>query len=317
MRMLVLGGTGFLGRTVAVAAVAAGHDVMITGRGETGSAPAGASFVRLDRSKGLDGVGGPFDSVVDVASMNYPWVEEALERIDAAHYTFVSSVNAYADHSVRGKTESAATLAPKPAAGELPLSDPDVYGAIKVACENAVLARGGLAIRAGLITGPGDTTDRFGYWPARMSRGGSVVVPDVPEQPFQHIDARDLAEWIVRMAAAGHGGVFNATGPSWPLLDVLAQMAADFDVDLVPVAPAVLLERGVQPWAGPKSLPFWTPAGMDGFLDLNVSAALAAGLTSRPFGDTVTAALETERRLGIDRERKAGLTPAEEAALLR
>jgi nucleoside-diphosphate-sugar epimerase len=224
-----------------------------------------------------------------------------------------------------------ATIGQKPGAPVLPplesevregetLSDPDVYGSIKVASENAVLERLGdraFVVRPGLITGPGDRSDRFGYWPARMSRGGRVVVPDT-DLFTQIIDVRDFATWIVDAAERRLTGLYDAISPSAPLPEVLAEIAAAVgsDAELVPVAPDALEAAGVDTWMGPKSLPLWLPETHAGMGAHDAAEPMAAGLSTRPWRDAALGALEHERLLGLDRERRAGLTPEEEAEVL-
>ncbi len=309
MRMLVFGGTRFLSRAVAATALARGYDVTCAARGESGPVPDGARFVPVDRDRGLPDLG-EFDASVDTARMSLRWVRDAL-AVPAAHRTFVSSISVYADTATRGQTVGA------------PLLDPggDDYGEVKVASENAVLAAGAaFIVRAGLIVGPGDLSDRFGYWPARFSRGGRVLVPgDAAQVPASWIDVRDLAAWIVDAAERDLTGTFDAVGPAVPLTDLLDGIAAAVappGTALVPVPADVLRDAGVAPWAGPRSLPLWLPPELRGLQDHDVSAALAAGLHPRPLSDTAAATLDHERTAGLDRARQAGLTLAEEAELL-
>ncbi|MER7015021.1 hypothetical protein ABT324_26630 [Saccharopolyspora sp. NPDC000359] len=192
-----------------------------------------------------------------------------------------------------------------------------------MACEDAVRAAVGdraFVVRPGLITGPGDRSDRFGYWPLRLSRGGRVLVPDTPGSPVQHIDVRDLASWIVTAAERGLAGTFDGIGPVTTLGALLADIAALVappGTSLAAVAPEALEAAGVQRWAGPKSLPLWIPDDHDGFASHDPAPSLAAGLRIRPLAETVSAALATERALGADRARGAGLTADEEAELLK
>lgn len=327
MRVLVLGGTKFLGHAVAAEAVRRGHEVVCAARGESGSVPDGAKLVRVNRDDpdGLAPLAGErLDSVVDVATISYPWVRRALDAFagTTAHWTFVSSISVYAEPGRPPGGIDDPLLPPRQehgSAGGLD-ADPDLYGSVKVASERAVRDEFGeqaLIVRAGLITGPGDWSDRFGYWPARMSRGGRVLVPDSPDQLAQYVDVRDLADWMVTCAERRLGGTYDATGEARPLLELLTGMAELFDgVELVPVPEAELEAAKVQPWAGPKSLPLWLPASHRYLAARDVSAVLAAGLTPRPLADAVTGALEHERTLGLDRERRSGLTLAEEAELL-
>ncbi len=312
MRFLILGGTRFLSHAIAAAAVDRGHDVVCAARGESGSVPDGATLVAVDRDRGLGPLAGErFDAVVDVARMNHAWVRDALAGISAGHWTFVSSVSVYADDG--------SLLAPREDADP---ADPEGYGAVKVACENAVReihGEGALIVRAGLICGPGDLSDRFGYWPARFARGGRAVVPDAPEQPAQIVDVRDLAEWIVRSAEDGTGGTYDGVGPVSTLgavLDEIAGAVGAPDLERVPVAADELVAAGIEYWMGPRSLPLWLPADHLGIASRDPGPAAAAGLTCRSVADTAHGALAHERALGLDRERRAGLSSADEQVVL-
>jgi 2'-hydroxyisoflavone reductase len=326
MRLLVLGGTVFLGRAVAADAVARGHDVTCAARGTSGPVPDGATLVVVDRDApdGLAPLAGTeFDAVVDLAPISYPWVADALALLGdrTAHWTFVSTINVYAGHAELGQRPGADLLPPLAETGSRPLTDPDQYGSIKVASENAVLAAMGnraFVVRPGLITGPDDGSDRFGYWPARFARGGRVVVPDVPGQPVQHVDVRDLAAWIVDAGEKGYTGTFDGIGPAEELSDVLPAIAEAVGaaVELVPVSAEALVAAEVGYWGGPKSLPLWLPPTHWGMSAHDATPSVAAGLRIRPLAETVADVLVTERGLGLDRDRRAGLTPAEEAAVL-
>ncbi|MFD4197704.1 NAD-dependent epimerase/dehydratase family protein [Amycolatopsis thermoflava] len=327
MRVLVLGGTSFLSKTVAAEAVRRGHEVVCAARGVSGSVPDGARHVRVDRDEpgSIDVLAGErFDAVVDIAYTGLRWVRDALRTITTRHWTYVSTINTYADTSTLGQTAEAPQHEPiERDRIDLAEMTPEVYGGVQVACEHA--ARDALGdrlfiVRPGQITGPGDYMDRFGYWPARFSRGGRVVVPDTPKQPFQHVDVRDLAAWIVTAGEQRLTGAFDAVSPVAPLgpvLEEIADLVAPPGTELVPVTEETLTAAGVQPWFGPKSLPLWLPASHHGLAAHDASAAQAAGLEIRPLADTVLAALDEERARGLDRPRKAGLTPDEEAALIR
>jgi 2'-hydroxyisoflavone reductase len=330
MRLLVLGGTVFVGHAVAAEGVRRGHEVVCAARGTSGAVPDGAKLVTVDRDvpDGLGPLAGSaFDAVVDVATASYPWVERALlglaER--TRHWTFVSTISVYADKETFGQNTDAPLLEPlrRQATQEEIFTEegPDLYGAIKVASENAVretMGEHAFIVRPGLITGPGDPFDRFGYWPARFSEGGRVLVPDVPEQPIQLIDVRDLAEWIVDAAERDLAGTFDAIDPHRPLPSLLREIAGIIgtDVDLVPASGEQLAAAKVTPWAGPRSLPLWLGTGYEGFTSRDAQPAIDAGLRSRPLPEIVAAALEHERALGLERSRMAGLTRAEEAEVL-
>jgi nucleoside-diphosphate-sugar epimerase len=309
MRFLILGGTRFLSSATAAAALARGHDVVCAARGESGPVPERATLVAVDRDRGLGPLAGErFDAVVDVARMNVAWVRDALAAISAQHWTFVSSVSAYAvDGSLLAPLEDADP------------DDPEGYGAVKVASEIAVRAThpDALVVRAGLICGPGDLSDRFGYWPARFARGGRVVVPDVPDQPAQIVDVRDLAEWIVRCAEDGTGGTYDGVGSRSTLGAVLDEVAAEVgasDLERVPVPPDELVAAGITHWMGPRSLPLWLPEDL-GIMSRDPAPAAAAGLTCRSVADTARGALAHEQALGPERARRAGLSAEEEQEL--
>ncbi|MBB4969527.1 NAD-dependent epimerase/dehydratase family protein [Saccharothrix violaceirubra] len=320
MRMLVLGGTVFLGGSVAAEGVRRGHEVVCAARGVSGNVPDGAVHVPVDRNTGLDALRGiDVDAVVDVATMSVTWVRDALRVLGhVPHWTFVSSCSVYADHGTPGSRTTLPPLEDDPGA---PMS-PDRYGSVKVASENAVRDTCGdraFIVRAGLITGPGDKTDRFGYWPNRLSRGGRVAVPDVPDQAAQHVDVRDLAAWVVDAAERRVTGTFDGIGPADPLSLVLGEIAgatAPQGTELVRVPTDVLEAHGVTPWSGPRSLPLWLPASHRALMFRDPGPALAAGLRTRPTAETAVDALAYERSLGPDRPRRAGLPPDVEAGLL-
>lgn len=327
MRMLVLGGTRFVSHAVAVEAVARGHEVVCAARGRSGTVARGARLVEVDRDVGLDALAGAsFDAVVDVAAMSYPWVLDALRVLgpNAGHWTFVSTVNVYTDTATRGQTPGSPVHEPltELPADYPPEQEPELYGATKVAAEDAVrevVSDRAFVVRPGLVVGPGDLSDRFGYWPGRFARGGRVVVPDVPDQPIQYVDVRDLAAWIVDAGERRLIGTFDAIGPVTGLgavLDEIASQTASEGTETVRLAASTLTDAGVNPWGGPKSLPLWLPETHHGIAAHDPAPALEAGLRVRPLAETAVAALEHERTLGLDRFRGAGLSPEEEAELL-
>ncbi|WP_439662182.1 NAD-dependent epimerase/dehydratase family protein [Lentzea sp. HUAS TT2] len=322
MKILVLGGTVFLSKAITAEAVRRGHDVVCAARGASGGVPDGATLVQVDRNRpgAFDALAGEqFDAVIDVSKYSVNWVRDALEAFGATtpHWTFVSSISVYADHST-GSDELLPPLEDDP--NEEFTSER--YGSVKVASEIAVreaVASREFIVRAGLITGPDDPSDRFGYWPARMARGGRVVVPDSPDLGFQHIDARDLAQWIVFAAEERVTGTYDSTGPVMPFQMAMGEIAgatAPAGTQLVPVPESLLKELSINPWAGPRSLPMWLPQEWAKMVGRDVSNALANGLRVRPLAETALDSLEYERGLGLDRPRNAGLTPDEEAEIL-
>jgi nucleoside-diphosphate-sugar epimerase len=325
--LLVLGGTSWLGGEVARAGLAHGHEVTCLARGDSGQPPAGVRWVRADRDApgAYDAVRAQdWDDVLDV-SWQPGHVRSAVAALGdrARHWTYVSSCSVYADHSTPGADESAALLPSL----EGDRADRDHYGEAKVACEEVLSEAVGdrlLTARSGLIGGYGDRSDRFGYWPARFARavgdGGQVLVPDEDGLPTETVDVRDLAEWLVRAGADGTVGVMNALGEPHRLGEVLAtarDVAGLIDADVVPVRSEWLLAQGVEEFMGPRSLPLWiVDPGWRGFSARDGSRARAAGLTHRPLRDLVEQSLRWERELGLDRERRAGLSRAEEQELL-
>ncbi|MGB9280337.1 MAG: NAD-dependent epimerase/dehydratase family protein [Pseudonocardiaceae bacterium] len=331
MRLLVLGGTSFLSKQVAVDAVTRGHEVVCAARGQSGPAPEGARLVTVDRDqpsaiKAL--AGEPFDAVVDVATGALGWVLDALDVLvdRAGHWTFVSSINAYADTATLGQSTDAPLCKPVWDTKHFDLFTEltvQRYGGTKVASENSVRERMGsdraFVVRPGIISGPGDQMDRFGYWAARFDRGGRAVVPGVEHQPIQHIDVRDLAAWIVSAGEQRLGGIYDAVGPVLelgPMLRQAAELVGAADLELVPIDPDTLTGAGINHWGGPKSLPLWLPVAKHGLVAHDPAPALAAGLAPRSLAETVHTALADERTRGLDRHRAAGLTPVEEQALL-
>ncbi|GAA2218138.1 SDR family oxidoreductase [Promicromonospora sukumoe] len=324
MRILVLGGTVFLSRAVAAAAVARGHDVTCAARGVSGSVPDGATLVRWDRSEAVPAelTDTEFDAVVDVSRIPSQ-VRAAVAAFPRAHWTFVSTVNVYADTATVGGTPATLPLLDPVETDEDPASGPEVYGAMKVACENIVRAgtTAALVIRPGLIVGPGDPSGRFTYWPARFAEaaddGLPVLVPEPVDDPVQLVDVRDLAEWVVTAAEQGTTGDFDGVSRPVPRSELLAGVAEGVgaDPELVAVAPDVLAEHEVAQWAGPRSIPFWVAGLVDGgFMTHDVTSSLAAGLRIRPFADTARDTLAWLR--ATPDAKVTGLTRAEEQEVL-
>ncbi|MEN3342113.1 MAG: hypothetical protein V7644_1517 [Actinomycetota bacterium] len=317
MRLLVLGGTKFLGRHAVDAALAAGHEVTIFNRGQTRP----DAFPQVERLRGdRDGSLGAlasreWDGVVDTSGYVPRVVRQSSELLRGAvgRYVFVSSISVYADLS-RPVDESTRVAALEDPASERVEAD---YGALKAACERVVTGvygERGTSVRAGLIVGPYDPTDRFTYWPRRLAAGGVVLAPGKPSAPVQLIDARDLGAWLVRLAESGPGGVLNATGPAEPLtlgeLLERAGRAVDSDARLVWVDEQRLLDAGVEPWT---ELPLWAPgAEYAGMQRADIRRALAAGLRFRPLEETARDTLAWSREAGeqrptLSREREAEL----------
>jgi nucleoside-diphosphate-sugar epimerase len=319
MKLLVLGGTQFLSRAIAADAVSRGHDVTCAARGESGTVPDGARHVFLDRAApDWSPLGDDWDAVVDVARTP-SWVSAALDALAERipHWTFVSSISVYADHATPAGTPDTLPLLPA-VTEDVEQDTPEKYGASKVACEQQVQARAeqSLVVRPGLIVGPGDPSGRFSYWAQRLAEGGDVLAPESPDRGTQVIDVRDLATWIVTCAERRLTGVFDATGQVARLGDLVDQVVAAVGGQANVVwAPADFLrERDVAYWAGPRSLPLWLPEEARGMTSHDVSAAFAAGLTTRPVGET---ALDTLTWLRTQQDPPiTGLSRAEEQDLL-
>ena len=294
MRLLILGGTRFAGRHIAAAALGRGWQVTLFNRGQSDpDAFPDAEHLSGDRDGGLDALAnGTWDAVVDTSGY-VPRVVGASAELLADRvglYVFVSSVSVYADKSQLGLTEDAPLVE---------LDDPateDVdehYDGLKVLCERAVQrAMDGRAaiVRPGLIVGPHDPTNRFTYWVTTIARGGHVVAPEPRDQPVQVIDARDLADFTLRLIDDRRTDAFNAVGDVSTMEDTLqtivAATGADAQLDWVPEKQ--LLEDGVEPWT---DMPLWlapeSDPGYRGFLARSNERAKQAGLRLRPLEDTV------------------------------
>jgi 2'-hydroxyisoflavone reductase len=317
VRLLVLGGTKFLGRAAVEDALARGHEVTLFNRGETNPElfPE-AEKLRGDRTESLDALRGrEWDAVLDPSGYIPSVVRASAEALaDAtAYYLFVSSVSVYASLAEPVDEDSAlAELGEEPA--DRLTDDYSNYGALKVLSEQAVADVFGerqASVRPGLIVGAHDPTGRFTYWPHRVARGGRVVAPAPPEAQVQFIDAKDLGAWLVDLCERRAGIVYNATHPgrSWrELLETCREVSgSDATFDWVPAE--VLNERAVGEW---MELPLWlSDPDSAAMHETDVSRALAAGLTFRPLEETVRDTLgEAQTVEGV------GLTPEREAELL-
>lgn len=252
MRILVLGGTSFVGRFIVAEALTQGHDLTLFNRGRTGTElfPE-AERLRGDRDDGeLNALHqGSWDAVVDVSGMVSRHVRQAAQALDdrVGRYLFVSSNAVYAPDPGPGADESAPLKEPE---WHTEVIDAQTYGPLKVACEHELTSRYGdraTIVRPGVLVGPHDNVDRFTYWVRRAAQGGKVVLPGDPGQPVQILDVRDLARLVVRLLEEDRGGPFNAMGPAEPL--TLAEMihtcaeAARSRVELVLVPPTTVMAK--------------------------------------------------------------------------
>lgn len=325
MRLLVLGGSGWLSGEVARAALAEGDDVTCVTR--SGAVPDGAVSVIADRS--VPGalasvVAERWDAVIDVSSQPGQVREAAVAlHTGAARYVYVSSASVYASHASPGADETDPVL---DAYGGDEWSEMTDYGAAKVACENAVLesfgAERSVIARAGLIGGPGDTTGRTNYWPWRFAHpvdGEAVLAPSAPDLPTAVIDVRDLAAFLLYAARHGSRGTFNLLGESVSFPDHLtvAREVAGSAARIVEVDSEWAAHREISPWAGPRSFPLWLP-GEDWLAmgDRDTSRAARAGLVRRPLAETLRDGLRWREAEPGD-VFAAGLSDDDERRLLR
>jgi 2'-hydroxyisoflavone reductase len=308
-------------------AVARGHKVTLFNRGRTnpGLFP-DVEQLEGDRNGKLDALQGrDWDVVIDNPATLPRWVRDAAQVLKGhvAQYLFISTVSVYSDTSKPGMDENGALATTADPNAERVTGEN--YGALKALAEmEAEKAFPGktTVIRPGLIVGPGDTSDRFTYWPVRIDAGGEVLAPGDPTDPVQFIDARDLGEWCIRMVEQGDTGIFNALGPKAPLsiAEMLYGIRAitSADVKFTWVDAAFLAANKVSPWA---DMPVWVPGrgNFAGFSRLSNRRAVAKGLTFRPLADTAKATLDDYRaRLAAkpDLKLNAGLARDREVAVL-
>ena len=323
MDVLILGGTGFLGRHLVEAALGEGHRVTLFNRGlsEPDLFPE-VEKLEGDRDGDLSVLRGrQWDAVIDTCGY-VPRVVRASANVLAGavdHYTFVSSISVYSDGIAAGADEEAPVRElPDPTVEEV---TGETYGGLKALCERAAeeeMPGRVLNVRPGLISGPHDPTDRFTYWPRRISAGGEVLAPDREERTVQYIDVRDLAAWIIGMSGERRTGTYNATGPDYELtmgrLLEECEAASGAGAELVWVTEDFLEENGVQPFT---ELPLWVPREDAALLAVDCSRAIGAGLAFRPLAATIEDVLAFDRARPAGREPAAGLRPEREQELLR
>ncbi len=286
MKLLVLGGTVFLGRHIVQAALAQGVDVTLLNRGQHG-ADLFPSVPRLigDRDADMSALRGQrFDAVIDCCGYTPEQIARTVESLDAeaSLYTFISSISVHVSFAPGVAYDESAPVA----------TGHEGYGPQKARAEEAIQAAlpGRVAcLRPGLIVGAFDPTGRFTYWPQRVARGGDVLAPGRPERPVQIIDARDLAAWCLQLARTRTTGVFNAIGPTLPFAELLhtCREVAGSDANFIWMSDAEVLAKNVAPWT---ELPLWIPENdpeSGGMLLADNRRAVAAGLKLRPLRETV------------------------------
>ena len=328
-KILILGGTAFLGPQLVEAAQRRGHTVTLFNRGKTRPEMfPDVEKLRGDRDGDLKALEGrTWDTVIDTSGYVPRIVKASAELLapKVRQYVFVSTISVYADTSQVGIDEtSPVAVAPDPKTEDIPAH----YGALKALCEQAAeaaLPGRTTVVRPGLIVGPGDGSDRFTYWPVRVAAGGEVLAPGDPTNPVQFIDVRDLAEFIITAIEGGHVGVYNANGAPMPMGDLLngSKAALASNAEFTWVDRQFLADNKVEPWS---DLPVWIPPdpGFEGATSFRIDRATAIGLKSRPLAETVTETVawwntlpeprRAKMRAGITREREAELLAAWHAA---
>ncbi len=337
LSILVIGGTGFTGPEQVEFALERGHRVTVVNRNRTrpdffkgkGQVEQLVGDLNADMSALKDRT---FDAVLDIPTTAPYWVRNVAQYMKGRtkHYTFISTASVYADNRTPGADETAPTL-PMPADVDPFTADPAMrgryYGQLKAYAERFVRETypDSLIIRPGLIVGPLDTSDRFTYWPVRIDKGGEVMAPGNPTDPVQFIDARDLAEWTIKMIEARETGTYNATGPAKPL--TIAEML--YGIKAVTTAGAqftwvptdFLAQQNVRAW---RDMPVWiplTPANA-GFSTRSAAKAVAKGLTFRPLAVTAKETLDWARPRTAEQQKAlaegsvAGMSAAREADVL-
>jgi 2'-hydroxyisoflavone reductase len=333
MRLLILGGTWFLGRTVAEQAIAAGWQVTTFSRGRSGHDVPGAEVVRGDRQEPSDiarlAQAGPWDAVVDASGQVPAVVAAAAQalRPRAASYVYLSTVNAYKGWPDEPLTDDSPVYEPAPdelatrpgaAEGMAPAVE---YGTLKATCELAARQSFGddcLILRPGVVLGPYEYVGRLPWWLRRMRRGGQVLAAGDPRRQVQPVDVRDLAAFILRAAERGLNGAMNLTAPvghsTYGEMLTACRDVTGGAAELVWVADEWLSDQDVTPWT---EIPLWRTA--EGAWNVSSARAEAAGLTCRPLRDTVAdtwAWMQQEDPMPHERADEIGIDPAKEQRLL-
>jgi 2'-hydroxyisoflavone reductase len=324
MRILIIGGTRFLGRHLVEAALDRSHDVTLFNRGKSNP----DLFPRLetilgDREQDINKLNGRiWDAVIDVAGYLPRIVRLSAEVLkeNVARYVFISTISVYRDFKEIGIAESypVGTLENE----TVEEITGETYGPLKALCEQVVQNIYGmraLIVRPGLIVGPHDPTDRFTYWPVRVARGGEVLAPQGPDALIQIVDVRDLADFIINLIQNHAFGVYNATGPDYELtigklLEVSKQVSGS-DANFRWASVDFLNRHKVEAWS---DMPTWVPDDEEGvgLSHVDVSKAIAAGLKFRPLDETVRDTLEWAQTRPADHQWRAGLTAEREAEVL-
>jgi 2'-hydroxyisoflavone reductase len=326
MRILIIGGTRFLGRYLVNAALDHSHEVTLFNRGKSnpGLFPQLETIIG-DREKDVNKLEGRiWDAVIDVAGYVPRIVRLSADVLkeNVARYVFISSISVYDEAIFRKTGINESDPLGKIEDETVEEITGETYGPLKALCEQTVrdiYGERALIIRPGLIVGPHDPTDRFTYWPVRVARGGDVLAPEKPDAPAQIIDVRDLSHFVIRLIENNASGIYNVTGPDYALtlsniLETSKQVSgSDAHVRWAPVD--LLKQHNVGEWI---DMPVWVPDTEEnqGFSRIDVSKAINAGLKFRPLEETVRDTLEWAQTRPADHQWKAGLTTEREAEVL-
>jgi len=319
MKLLILGGTRFLGRNLVEIALAQGHEITLYNRGKTNpDLFPQVEHLRGDRDSNLKPLQGrKWDAVVDTCGYVPRIVKESAELLadSVEHYTFISSLNAYADFTKPGIDEDSALATIEDKTVEEVTNE--TYGPLKVLCEQTAeetMPGRLLVLRCGLIVGPHDPSDRFTYWPVRINLGGEVLAPSPPQQQTQFIDVRDLVEFILLMAEKKQTGIYNTVGPDFRL--TMQQLLEECNkvtgnkAKLIWVSEEFLIEKETY-------LPVWVPKEWIGISSVNCDKAISAGLSFRPLTDTIRDTLNWHATRPATYKLKTGLKQEREKELLQ
>ncbi len=323
MKLLILGGTRFVGWHLVEQALARGHTLTLFNRGQSNP----DLFPQVEQLRGDRAADlalfqhRSWDAVVDTCGYLPRLVRLSAQALagEIERYVFISTVSVYAEDTPRGMDESAPLATLKDESVEEVTGE--TYGGLKALCEKAVKEAyfdRALIIRPGLIVGPHDPTDRFTYWPWRVVQGGEVLAPGNPDQPVQIIDVRDLAQWIVQMVEDKRAGIFNAVGPDYALTTrrMLEACVAvcNPQARLTWVSESFLLDHKVEPWS---EIPVWVPERESALETCSNARAIAARLKLRPIEETIRDTLAWAGTRPVDHAWRAGMKAEREAELLR
>ncbi|MBX7042820.1 MAG: NAD-dependent epimerase/dehydratase family protein [Ignavibacteria bacterium] len=321
MKILIIGGTIFLGKHIVKIAQERGHEVVLFNRGKHNQ----ELFPEIekiwgDRLSDLELLRDrTFDSVIDTCGYFPRAVRMSTEfmRNKAKHYTFISSISVYKEFDVKGLNEDSATAVLEDETVEEVTGE--TYGALKRLCEIAaeeVFGADALNIRPGLIVGEDDPSDRFTYWVSRIAKGGEIAVPDSFGRAVQFIDVKDLAAFTLDMIEKGAGGIYNATGPDKELsfgefLNACMGVAGT-DPEFIRMSEEFILENNIAPYT---ELPLWVPESWSGTDHVDISKALGAGLKFRPLLQTIADTLSFDKSRN-GQTLRSGLSPEKESELI-